>query len=214
MGAPEDPDYVPRLPPHTAPLAREPRWLGWYGVALCVPSCAVVAFGLSAFHVGVSENGALVAVVMLGLVAGFFGGLLLIGGKSKRAWLAAVLGGLALASIASSAVGMTGPMTLGRVMCEHGSSHDCSVLGRRALTREERAHYNEKACAGAGIRGACGRLARDESVERAQHALDGYCATRLTDYRCSSREVASFCGGGSTSEYGDTAGYSACDGDY
>ncbi len=213
MGAPEDPDYVPRMPPHTAPLAREPRWLGWFGVALCVPSCAAVAFGLSAFHVGVSESGALVAVVMFGLVAGCFGGLFLIGGKSKRAWLAAVLGGLTLASLASSAVGMTGPMTLGRAMCERGSSRDCSVLGRRALTREERAHYNEKACAG-GIQGACGRLARDESVERAQHAIDCYCEARRTDYRCSSRDVASLCGGGSSSAYGDPPAYSVCDGDY
>ncbi len=211
MGAPDDPDFVPRAPPHTAPVAREPRWLGWYGAALCVPACAVAAFGLSAFHVGVSDSGGVVAAVMVAFVGGFFGGLFLISARSKRAWLVSVLGGLAVASMASVAVGAMGPVTLGKSLCEHGSSHDCSAIGRRAATREERAKYNEKACA-LGIRGACGRLARDESVVRAQQAFDGYCVTRQNEYRCSSHDVATFCGDPPTmsSEYT----YSQCDNDY
>lgn len=210
MGATEDPDHVPRMPPHTAPLAREPRWLAWYGAALCVPSCAVVAFCIASFHAGLSSNGGMVGALMCALMAGFFGGLFLISGKSRRAWLVAVLGGLAIASLASSTVGILGPFRLGKSMCEHGSGTECSVIGRTAPTRQERAEYNEKACA-RGIRGACGRLARDKGVERAQRVFDGFCTARRTDYRCSQRNVQSFCTSGVT-PYDYYA--NMCEGDY
>jgi hypothetical protein len=210
MGAPEDPDYVPRMPPHTAPLVREPRWLGWYGVALCVPSCAVAAFGMAAFQAGSSSNGGLVGAAMCALMTGFVGGLLLIHARSKRAWLAAVGGGLAVASVASAVVGLLGPIRVGKSLCERGSQTDCSVLGRTAPSRQERAEYNEKACA-RGVRGACGRLARDESADTAQRAFDGYCARRAGDYRCSSRDVTSFCAAESTTEYYYS---SMCNSDY
>jgi hypothetical protein len=198
------------MPPHTAPLAREPRWLGWYAVSLCVPACAVTAFGIAALSCGVSDSGALVAAVMCALMVGFFGGMLLIHARSRRAWLVAVLGGLGVASIASGTVGAAGPARVGRSLCEHGSGTDCSKLGRTASTWEERAQYNEKACAH-GIRGACGRLARDNDAALAQRTFDGYCATRSHDYRCSQRDVTTFCGSASSMDY-----YSAnmCNGDY
>jgi len=210
MGAPQDPDFIPRMPPHTASLAREPRWLAWCGVAFCVSSSAVAAFGIAAISSGVSDGGGLVAAVMCALMAGFFGGLLLIHMKSRRAWIVGVLGALTAASIASGTVGAAGPVRVGKSLCEHGSSTDCSKIGRTAPTKEERAEYNEKACA-RGIRGACGRLGRDHDEALAQRTFDNYCANRASDYRCSSRDVTTFCASSASKDY---YAWNMCDGDY
>ena len=201
MGLIEDDDYVAGKPPHTAPLEREPRWLAWYGAAGCIIGTALLSATASFLRAGVNGGDLYPGLVLLALGSGFFGVIILANGRSKRAWVGAVLGGLGMASVVACAVGVVGPTRIAGVMCDHGSARQCSVLGRTSVTAKQRAFYDERACEG-GVVNACGRLAREGEPERAIHARNKYCARYPGGYTCDPTEdVTAICSGGGYSEY-------------